>query len=85
MLQYHLLIRPHSFRLKSLQDLGTMRTVGMLSLGIGVATDVVIAFSLCFFLRNLRTGHRQCVRAPSLYRRAKSNVTFVGPQGRLHG
>ncbi|KAM5534984.1 hypothetical protein V8D89_011357 [Ganoderma adspersum] len=47
------------FRLKSLQDLGTMRTVGMLSLGIGVATDVVIAFSLCFFLRNLRTGHRQ--------------------------
>ncbi|PIL22636.1 hypothetical protein GSI_15327 [Ganoderma sinense ZZ0214-1] len=47
------------FRLKSLQDLGTMKPVGMLSLGIGVATDVVIAFSLCFFLRNLRTGHRQ--------------------------
>lgn len=47
------------FRLRSLQDLSTMKPVGMLSLGIGVATDAVIAFSLCFFLRNLRTGHRQ--------------------------
>ncbi|KAI1790157.1 hypothetical protein LXA43DRAFT_1062311 [Ganoderma leucocontextum] len=47
------------FRLKTLQDLSTMKTVGMLSLGIGVATDASIAFSLCFFLRNLRTGHRQ--------------------------
>ncbi|EJF63324.1 hypothetical protein BD309DRAFT_949383 [Dichomitus squalens] len=47
------------FRLKSLQDLGSMKTIGSLSLGLGVATDVVIAVSLCYFLRSLRTGHRQ--------------------------
>lgn len=37
-----------------------MKIIGTLSLGIGMATDVVIAASLSFFLWNLRTGHRKC-------------------------
>ncbi|KAI0667616.1 hypothetical protein C8Q78DRAFT_981628 [Trametes maxima] len=48
-----------SFRLTSLANIGSMKVIGSLSLGLGMATDVVIAVSLCFFLRNLRTGHRQ--------------------------
>ncbi|KAI0647960.1 hypothetical protein C8Q79DRAFT_1008335 [Trametes meyenii] len=47
------------FRLTSLANIGSMKVIGSLSLGLGMATDVVIAVSLCFFLRNLRTGHRQ--------------------------
>ena len=65
------LIRVSSFNLDSLQDLGSMKTIGSLSLGLGVATDVVIAVSLCIFLRGLRTGHRQCVCSTSLLYRSK--------------
>ncbi|KAH9891742.1 hypothetical protein C8Q73DRAFT_650522 [Cubamyces lactineus] len=47
------------FRLSSLSKIADMKVVGSLSLGLGMATDVVIAAALCFFLRNLRTGHRK--------------------------
>ncbi|OCH91896.1 hypothetical protein OBBRIDRAFT_727911 [Obba rivulosa] len=33
--------------------------VGSLSLGLGVATDIVTAAALCYFLRKLRTGYSQ--------------------------
>ncbi|KAI0657330.1 hypothetical protein C8Q70DRAFT_919562 [Cubamyces menziesii] len=48
-----------SFRLTSLSKIADMKVVGSLSLGLGMATDAVIAAALCFFLRNLRTGHRK--------------------------
>ncbi|KAI0335801.1 hypothetical protein GY45DRAFT_703731 [Cubamyces sp. BRFM 1775] len=48
-----------AFQLTSLANIADMKAVGSLSLGIGMATDVVIAAALCFFLRNLRTGHRK--------------------------
>ncbi|OBZ68986.1 hypothetical protein A0H81_11330 [Grifola frondosa] len=46
-----------AFRIGSLADIGTLKVVGSLSLGLGMATDAIIAFSLCYFLRNLRTGY----------------------------
>ncbi|TFK93089.1 hypothetical protein K466DRAFT_161092 [Polyporus arcularius HHB13444] len=46
-----------SFRLESLADIGSMKMIGTLSLALGMATDVVIAAALCYFLRDLRTGH----------------------------
>ncbi|KAL1950560.1 hypothetical protein VTO73DRAFT_5684 [Trametes versicolor] len=48
-----------AFQLDSLSHLADMKIIGTLSLGIGMATDVVIAASLSFFLWNLRTGHRK--------------------------
>ncbi|KAI0632215.1 hypothetical protein C8Q77DRAFT_909353 [Trametes polyzona] len=48
-----------AFQLDSLANIADMKVVGTLSLGLGMATDVVIAAALCFFLRNLRTGHRK--------------------------
>lgn len=48
-----------SFKLKSLADIASMKHIGILSLALGMATDVVIAFALCFFLRGLRTGHHK--------------------------
>ncbi|CDO74441.1 hypothetical protein BN946_scf184972.g8 [Trametes cinnabarina] len=48
-----------AFQLTSLAKIADMKVVGSLSLGLGMATDVVIAAALCFFLRGLRTGHRK--------------------------
>ena len=50
-----------SFLLESLRDIGNVKLIGTLSLGLGMATDVVIAASLCYFLGGLRTGHRKWV------------------------
>ena len=47
------------FLLSSLQEIGNVKLVGSLSLGLGMATDLVIAVSLCYFLGGLRTGHRK--------------------------
>ncbi|KAI9058474.1 hypothetical protein FKP32DRAFT_1680873 [Trametes sanguinea] len=47
------------FQLTSLAKIADMKVIGSLSLGLGMATDVVIAAALCFFLRGLRTGHRK--------------------------
>ena len=55
-----------------------MKTIGSLSLGLGVATDVVIAVSLCIFLRGLRTGHRQCVCSP-IFSVGATKLTRVSP------
>ncbi|KAI0754875.1 hypothetical protein C8Q80DRAFT_1266413 [Daedaleopsis nitida] len=48
-----------AFQLKSLADIGSMKHIGSLSLALGMATDVVIAAALCYFLWSLRTGHRK--------------------------
>ena len=50
---------PCSFQLDSLANIGSEKQVGTLSLALGMATDVVIAGALCWFLRGLRTGHRK--------------------------
>ncbi|RPD77708.1 hypothetical protein L226DRAFT_568724 [Lentinus tigrinus ALCF2SS1-7] len=46
-----------SFQLDSLANIGSEKNLGTLSLALGMATDVVIAAALCWFLRGLRTGH----------------------------
>ncbi|KAH9936183.1 uncharacterized protein B0H18DRAFT_315389 [Fomitopsis serialis] len=45
-----------AFKVAKLTKLGDLKLVGTLSLGMGVATDVVTALTLCHYLRNLRTG-----------------------------
>ena len=47
--------------LTSLIDVNSLKLVGTLSLVLGVVTDVFTAASLCFFLRNLRTGYKKSV------------------------
>ncbi len=56
-----------SFRLESLADIGSMKMIGTLSLALGMATDVVIAAALCYFLRDLRTGHSKSVSYSPAY------------------
>ncbi|KAI0696019.1 hypothetical protein BC835DRAFT_1414558 [Cytidiella melzeri] len=45
--------------LSSLLLVHQLKLVGSLSLILGVATDVVTASALCWFLRNLKTGYKQ--------------------------
>jgi hypothetical protein len=46
-----------SFRLPSIFAVHKLQTLGTISLGCGVLTDVVTAGALCFFLQRLRTGY----------------------------
>ncbi|KAL4251233.1 hypothetical protein ABKN59_006316 [Abortiporus biennis] len=46
-----------AFQATSLTAVATLKLTGSLSLGLGVATDVITAAALCFFLRGLRTGY----------------------------
>ncbi|KZT73876.1 hypothetical protein DAEQUDRAFT_761828 [Daedalea quercina L-15889] len=46
-----------SFKIDNLTKLADLKVIGTISLGMGVATDVVTALALCYFLRNLRTGY----------------------------
>ncbi|THU90324.1 hypothetical protein K435DRAFT_841531 [Dendrothele bispora CBS 962.96] len=48
-----------AFKLPSVFSVIQLRTLGSISLGVGVITDIVIAVSLCYFLNKLRTGYRQ--------------------------
>lgn len=45
-----------AFKLPDVFAVHELRTLGTISLGTGVATDIVTAVSLCFFLNKLRTG-----------------------------
>ncbi|KAJ3478214.1 hypothetical protein NLI96_g9915 [Meripilus lineatus] len=45
------------FGVASLTQVDELKLIGTLSLGLGVATDVLTAGALCFFLRGLRTGY----------------------------
>ncbi|EJF64309.1 hypothetical protein DICSQDRAFT_101178 [Dichomitus squalens LYAD-421 SS1] len=43
----------------SLAEVGRLKFIGSIALGLGMATDVVTAAALCWFLRNLKTGYRK--------------------------
>lgn len=45
-----------AFKLPNVFAVHELRTLGTVSLGTGVATDVVTAIALCYFLNRLRTG-----------------------------
>ncbi|TEB20129.1 hypothetical protein FA13DRAFT_1645385 [Coprinellus micaceus] len=45
-----------AFKLPDIFAVHELRTLGTISLGVGVATDIVTAVALCFFLNKLRTG-----------------------------
>ncbi|KIM43036.1 hypothetical protein M413DRAFT_26241 [Hebeloma cylindrosporum] len=49
----------NAFRLPSLIQVHELSLVASLALGGGLATDVVIAIALCYFLRRLRTGFQR--------------------------
>ncbi|KAH9942885.1 hypothetical protein B0H21DRAFT_506286 [Amylocystis lapponica] len=46
-----------AYKLTSLAEAPQLKIVASFSLGLGVATDMVTAAALCYFLRNLRTGY----------------------------
>ncbi|KAJ8691681.1 hypothetical protein PTI98_011228 [Pleurotus ostreatus] len=59
-----------AFQLGSLVNVYKLRILGIVSLSFGLATDVMIAASLCYFLRHYRTGHSgtdSLVNALSVY------------------
>ena len=51
----------HRLQLTSLLFVVQLKVTGSLSLSLGLATDVVTAAALCWFLRGLRTGYSKCV------------------------
>ena len=46
-----------SLQMTTLLDIDSLKVIGSLSLGLGVATDIITAASLCWFLQGLRTGY----------------------------
>ncbi|EKM51787.1 uncharacterized protein PHACADRAFT_262128 [Phanerochaete carnosa HHB-10118-sp] len=57
-------------KIASLLEIDSLKVVGSLSLGLGMATDIVTAASLCWFLQGLRTGYSKddsLVNTLSLY------------------
>lgn len=46
-----------SFKLPNIYAVHELQTLGTISLATGVATDIVTAFALCYFLNKLRTGY----------------------------
>ncbi|CDO68362.1 hypothetical protein BN946_scf184815.g9 [Trametes cinnabarina] len=49
----------HNIPVTMLIMLGTFSQLGSFALGLGMATDVVTAAALCYFLRGLKTGYNQ--------------------------
>ena len=39
-------------------DVAKLQTVGTISLAVGMATDIIIAAALCWYLRKLKTGYK---------------------------
>ncbi|KAI8985612.1 hypothetical protein BD414DRAFT_441292 [Trametes punicea] len=48
-----------AFHIPSIASVGQLKFVGSLALGLGMATDVVTAAALCYFLRGLKTGYHR--------------------------
>ncbi|KAI0731100.1 hypothetical protein C8Q76DRAFT_793198 [Earliella scabrosa] len=46
-----------SLDVTSLTQVGSLKVIGTVALGLGMATDVMTAAALCWFLRNLKTGY----------------------------
>ena len=59
-----LLTFSRSLNLTSLLQIDDLKIIGSTSLALGVATDIVTAASLCWFLQGLRTGYSKCVHSP---------------------
>ncbi|KAI0761808.1 hypothetical protein BD413DRAFT_616797 [Trametes elegans] len=53
------LFTARAFQIPSIAQVGDLKLVGSLALGLGVATDVVTAAALCWFLRGLKTGYKR--------------------------
>ncbi|THU81732.1 hypothetical protein K435DRAFT_735312 [Dendrothele bispora CBS 962.96] len=47
-----------AFHLPTLPAVANLRGIGTIALGLGAATDILTAASLCYFLGKLRTGHK---------------------------
>jgi len=54
-----LVFTSQAFQLPTISSVIQLRTIGTTSLAVGAATDIFTAFSLCYFLRKLRTGQKQ--------------------------
>ncbi|EIW58318.1 uncharacterized protein TRAVEDRAFT_28976 [Trametes versicolor FP-101664 SS1] len=48
-----------AFHIPSIARVGDLKLVGSIAIGLGMATDVITAASLCFFLRGLKTGYQR--------------------------
>lgn len=48
-----------AFQVRKLEHASQLKTIATLSLSAGVLTDLVIAASLCYFLRKLKTGFKK--------------------------
>ncbi|OJT07146.1 hypothetical protein TRAPUB_1998, partial [Trametes pubescens] len=48
-----------AFHIPSIARVGDLKLVGSIAIGLGMATDVITAASLCFFLRGLKTGYHK--------------------------
>ncbi|OSD05309.1 hypothetical protein PYCCODRAFT_1223990 [Trametes coccinea BRFM310] len=48
-----------AFHIPSLATVGSLKLVGSIALGLGMATDVITAAALCYFLRGLKTGYHR--------------------------
>ncbi|KAI0630761.1 hypothetical protein C8Q77DRAFT_225359 [Trametes polyzona] len=46
-----------AFQITSIVRVGDLKLVGSIALGLGMATDVITAAALCYFLRGLKTGY----------------------------
>ncbi|KAJ7290032.1 hypothetical protein C8J57DRAFT_335947 [Mycena rebaudengoi] len=64
-----------AFMLTHIAEVFNLRNLGTISLALGVATDIVTAAALCFFLSRLRTGHRE---ADSLVSRLVTDAINTG-------
>ncbi|KAF7327554.1 hypothetical protein MKEN_00334400 [Mycena kentingensis (nom. inval.)] len=64
-----------AFGLTTIPTVFQLKTLGTISLALGVATDIVTAAALCFFLRRLRTGYKP---ADSLVRRLVIDAINTG-------
>ncbi|KAJ7588252.1 hypothetical protein C8J56DRAFT_67317 [Mycena floridula] len=54
-----LLFTIDSFKLRYFVHLPELKTLGTITLGLGVLTDVVIAAALCFYLKRLRNNYKR--------------------------
>ncbi|KAI0326968.1 hypothetical protein GY45DRAFT_1373519 [Cubamyces sp. BRFM 1775] len=48
-----------AFQIPSIARVGELKLVGSIALGLGMATDVITAAALCYFLRGLKTGYQR--------------------------
>lgn len=57
---FDLVYTVRAFQSSALIDVSKLKVVGIVSLALGVATDMATAGALCYFLRGLKTGYSKC-------------------------